>query len=331
MTFVGAGGSYTVETSYKYVGNGAGEFSYVTPKKSNIALFCTVGVVVLVLIVVVILFMPGPPSTTTVMNPPLAPPEDCLIWGDPHVETFDHGFPNFYEEGEYYLVKSPAVIIQARNLATPFTNGLSATHQIAVGGDFLGGRKIVVGPMENGQITMDGQPILQAFPSTLDDNEHGIHLSYNAQGKLVDNAQGHLDKHIVHMDLPLGVHLQIMRWANHLNVRITMAPRAGGQDGFCGNFNGNAADDSTQAIKSRIGQRIPANELLFNHPAQVGPGGHPVTIADCAEAKRTHAMKICKADQPNVEKRQLVESCVFDVCFGGDQYAAEDGLSESQG
>jgi len=292
--------------------------------------FGTVGIMLLVLVVVVILCLPGPPSTTT-PAPPAGPPGDCLIWGDPHVETFDHGFPNFYEEGEYWLVKSSVVSIQARNLATPFTNGLSATHQIAVGGDSLGGHKIVVGPMENGQITMDGQPILQAFPSTFDDAEHGIHLSYNAQGKLVDNAQGHLAKHIVHVDLPVvGVHLQIMRWANHLNVRVTMAPRPG-QDGLCGNFNGNAVDDSTQAIKARIGQRIPANELLFNHPAQVGPGGQPVTIADCPQQKRDHAMEICKGDQPGVKKNELVESCIFDVCFGGDQYAAEDGLAESQG
>merc|ERR1719378_1682345 len=323
MTYVGGGGSYTVETNYKYVGAGAGEFSYVTPKKTNIMLCGTLGVAVLVLVAVilVVVLMPGPVSSTT-PSPPVGPPGDCLIWGDPHVETFDHGFPNFYEEGEYHLVKNTNVIVQARNLATPFTNGLSATHQIAVGGNFIGGHKIVVGPMENGQITMDGQPILQAFPSTFSDD---------AQGKLVDDAQGHLEKHIVHMDLPGGVHLQIMRWANHLNVRITMAARPEGQDGLCGNFNGNVLDDSTEAIKSRIGQRVPADELLFNHPAQVGPGGQAKTIADCPQTKRDHAMEICKTSQPTVTSKQLVETCVFDVCFGGDQYAAEDGLSESQG
>lgn len=148
-------------------------------------------------------------------------------------------------------------------------------------------------------------------------------------GKLVDNAQGHLEKHIVHMDLPLGVHLQVMRWANHLNVRITMAPHEGGQDGSCGNFNGIAADDTTQAIQARIGQRVPANELLFNAPAPVGPGGQLKTIEDCAQEKRAHAERLCNGNQPAVAGKPL-ESCIFDVCFGGDQYAAEDGLTESQ-
>jgi len=261
----------------------------------------------------------------------LGPPGDCLLWGDPHVEGFDKAIANFYDQGEFWVVKSAAVSIQARYMATPFTNGLAATHQIAVGGAFLCGHKIVVGPMENGQITMDDKPILQTFPSSMTDPScvGGISLSYNGEGKLVDNAQGHLEKHIVHMGLPGGVHLQVMRWANHLNVRVTMSAVAGGQDGSCGNFNGNALDDSTAAIMARIGQRVPGPELLFHAAAVVGPGGTHKTIADCAAAKREHATTLCRGSQP-AAGGQLLESCVFDVCFGGDQYAGEDGLEESQ-
>jgi len=330
MTFVGGGGSYTTETTYKYVGQGAGEFSYMTPKKTNFLPFVLGGLLVLALILAVVVLSSLSPPTTTTTPKPQGPPGDCLLWGDPHVETFDHGFPNFYDEGEYWIVKSPQVYIQGRYLATPFTNGLSATHQVAVGGPFLDGHKIVVGPMENGQITMDGAPVLQAFPSTLRDDSIGVVLSYNSEGKLVDNAQGHLEKHIVHIDLPLGVHLQVMRWANHLNVRITMTPREGGQDGACGNFNNNAADDSTAAIKGRIGQRVAASDLIFNVPAQVGPGGQHVTITDCEQSKREHAMQTCKAKQPQATGK-LLETCIFDVCFAGDQYAGEDGLAESEG
>merc|ERR1719414_245214 len=132
------------------------------------------GVLVLVLIIVVIVI--AQPPTTTTTPKVLGPPGDCLLWGDPHVETFDHGFPNFYSEGEYWVVKSPHVYIQARYLATPFTNGLSATHQIAVGGPFLNGHKVVVGPMENGQIAMDGTPILTTFPSQFSDTSCGVML-----------------------------------------------------------------------------------------------------------------------------------------------------------
>jgi hypothetical protein len=37
----------------------------------------------------------------------------------------------------------------------------------------------------------------------------------------------------------------------------------------------------------------------------------------------------CKAAQPKAAG-ELLDTCIFDVCFGGDQYAAEDGLSIGQ-
>jgi len=330
MAYVGGGGAYTVETNYRYVGAGAGEFSYAKPVRSFSCVGVGVGALLLVLLALFLFFFVFVDPTTTTTPRPISPPGNCLLWGDPHVETFDGGFPNFYGEGEFWMVKSPTVHIQGRYLATQFTNGLAATHQIAVGGPFMNGHTVVVGPMENGEITMDGQSVLKSFPSTLDDPPHGIKLSYTGDGQLVDDAQSHLVKHIVHMELPLGVHLQVMRWANHVNVRITMVAREGGQDGSCGNFNGDPHDDSTAAIKQRIGMRVPQEELLFHAPVQVGPGGQRVTIVDCAQAKRDHAMKICKGSQPEVGGGQLLDSCIFDVCFGGDQYAAQDGLSESQ-
>merc|ERR1719391_599174 len=163
MSFVGPGrGSYTTETTYKYVGYG-GEFAYVTPKRSLVGVFVGSGVALLVLVVVIICII-IPPGTTT-SPPPLGPPGHCLMWGDPHVETFDHSYANFYDQGEWWVVKSPMVWIQGRFLATPFTKGLAATHAIAVGGPFMQGHTIIVGPIENGQILIDGQPQCTTFPS----------------------------------------------------------------------------------------------------------------------------------------------------------------------
>lgn len=162
-------------------------------------------------------------------HPEAAQRSSCLVWGDPHVETFDHAAPNFFEQGDAWLVRSQDVHIQACYKATPFTNGLAATNAIAVGGPFLQGHTIIVEPLDEGEILVDGAPALTSFPSTRD--VAGIAtLSYNSMGNVVDDAHAKLDKHIVHMDLPLGVHIQVLRWANHLNVRITMPPVAGGQD-----------------------------------------------------------------------------------------------------
>jgi len=118
-----------------------------------------------------------------------------LLWGDPHIDSFDKARVDFFREGIFWLVKSARVQIQGRYLATPFTNGLSAFNTIAVGGPFLGGHVLKVGPMENGQITWDNQPVLGAFPSVLDLSSSGLgKISYNGEGQLVDPAEGHVDK-----------------------------------------------------------------------------------------------------------------------------------------
>jgi hypothetical protein len=117
-----------------------------------------------------------------------------------------------------------------------------------------------------------------------------------------------------------------MRWANHVNVRIEM-PKGGVIDGVCGNFNGSPDDDTAEMIKARIGQRVPIPELLFHTQAAVG-NRPQLTIADCEQGKRQGAMQACKKAQPSAGGA-LLDSCIWDVCFGGPQYAEEDGLSES--
>jgi len=333
MTWVGQGGSYITEVTYRYVGGGVGEFGLrpAMTVPSRVPIFIGIGTIGVLAILAVVLVATGPATTTQLakLQPPsTGAPSDCFLWGDPHIETFDHSFPNFYKEGEFWLVKSAKIGIQVRYLNTPFTNHTAATNQVALGGASMEGHVFSVGPMNNGQITCDGKEILASFPD--EDTCGPLTLKYNGEGKLVDDAQRTLTKHILHIDHPWHLHLQVMRWANHLNVRITMNPSVEPVDGHCGNFNGEAGDDITDAINAReAGRRIPEGELFFRHGAIVDGTLAAHTIADCPESKREHATKLCQASQPSVGG-MLLDSCVFDVCFGGDQYAAEDGLAESQ-
>jgi hypothetical protein len=355
MSYVGNGcGDYIQETSYKYVGCGAGEFDIVAARRPNYTWMLTCGVVLalaLVIVIVVLLMLPdqatttttgaalpydcnaGPVSTMEIWSPakkafccqrtgvgcetptqqPALPPAVCLIWGDPHIKTFDKGRADFYGEGIKWLVKSADMSIQARYKATPFTNGLAATNAISIGGHFMQGHVLKVGPMENGQITYDDQVILTSFGTF---NAAGVGtVTYSDQGDLVDGAMGHLQKHIVHASLPGGVKVDVMRWSNHINVRITMAPDAG-QDGHCGNFNGNPADDTTEAIRARIGLGVPQAESLFRAYVPAVPGKKE-TLADCPAAKKVQAQQACQA------AGRTDESCVFDACFAGSQYVNE--------
>eukprot|EP00930_Biecheleria_cincta_P032893 TRINITY_DN2278_c0_g1_i2.p1 TRINITY_DN2278_c0_g1~~TRINITY_DN2278_c0_g1_i2.p1 ORF type:complete len:780 (-),score=102.97 TRINITY_DN2278_c0_g1_i2:98-2437(-) len=247
----------------------------------------------------------------------------CLIWGDPHIRTFDKAFHSNFAEGIYWIVKSPTVSIQGRYLATPHTNGLSAMNQITVGGNFLSNCVVSVGPLTNGQIKLNGQVILQNFPSNYDDSKCGIKLEYNSQGELVDKAQTQYEKqiHIVHMQLPSGVQIEVMRWANHINVRISMHSVDGGMLGGCGNCNGNAADDSATPLA------VAPSEMLFHTQTPVKPNPGK-SINDCEPSRKTQAEDLCKKQQPSATG-PVLEACVFDVCFAGDDYALQDGLSYS--
>merc|ERR1711924_594265 len=57
---------------------------------------------------------------------------------------------------------------------------------------------------------------------------------------------------------------RVNRHSYRIDVRITMRQLPGGQDGHCGNFNGNAADDDTESISTRFGKQVPGVDLLFD-------------------------------------------------------------------
>merc|ERR1719203_2644399 len=144
MTWVGLGGDYVAETSYKYVGKGAGEFAVAKPKITiNWAMACGVGGLLLLLVLLLVLFWPGPTTTTTPIPTTAAPPAPrgvCLFWGDPHVLTFDGARPSFYGFGEFWIVRSDELEIQGRYMGTKYTHGLSATNAVVVGGPAMQGQ-----------------------------------------------------------------------------------------------------------------------------------------------------------------------------------------------
>jgi len=226
---------------------------------------------------------PAPPPART-LAPTLAPvpapapepvdapvPEaSCLIWGDPHARVFDSakaGAPNqsvldIFSHGDFWVVKSAAVSIQGRYGATVWaTSGLSATRALAVGGPFLEGHKLVVEP-KDGQILWDGEAILGEMPSEWAVPGLAKARLYSAE-RALDPALTYKSVATADIELPSNVRLIVNRWRQHLDVLITMPPQAGGQDGHCGNYNGNATDDAVDMLKERMHVRVVRSESLF--------------------------------------------------------------------
>jgi len=197
-----------------------------------------------------------------------------VIFGDPHIFPFDHPKvarrsmkktrTNIFTSGDYWLVKSSYVHIQARYWIQNRW-GLSSTGAVAVGGPFLQGNRLIIEPKSGGKIYWNEHEILFDWSSEfhVDGLVHvRAHTDYSGV-KLSSYAHHRRPMETIEVELPWDVKLKINRFDYRLDVRITMRQLPGGQDGHCGNFNGNALDDDTASIKERFGTQISGQALLF--------------------------------------------------------------------
>lgn len=228
--------------------------------------------------------------------------------------TFDNKRVDFYTQGQYWIVKSNTVHIQGLYKPTHATSGLSVMKQIAIGGPFLQNHKIIIGTHT---ALYDGTPILAAFPSEYKTGL--VHISYNAVGETMQEGRAGKAMHVVHMQFPSNVNVQVNRWmepteGDYINAKITMPPQPG-QDGHCGNYNGNAADDDRMQIRARVGTTgVAAGDLLFpGGKIPVVQGNRP-DINNCEASKLDSAKTACKAHE-----HKFIPSmgCLIDYCFGG--------------
>lgn len=326
VSYVGFGaGEYVAETSYKYVGKGAGDINFVEVP-TRVGLGWCKWLIVIPMILVIFWLSPGLSSETTTTTPGFD--RTCLIYGDPHAMTFDGSHQDYYSSGEYWLVKSDTVWIQGKYEPTPMTNGLAVTKMIAVGGPFLKGHKLLINALEN-TLFFSGaaaQPILTTFPSSFHNDV--IDIQYNAQGKILQKGRDGKPLHILHITLPMGVKIQVNRWnepgeGDYMNVEITM-PAQPNQDGQCGIPNGNSADDDRMEVRKRLGtQGVAVGDLLFTGPkTPIAPANRP-DLSNCPPAKLAGARESCKKSE---SKFFPSKQCLIDVCFGGKDFAAAEVL-----
>jgi len=343
LTFVGAGGDYVQQTSYKYVGQGAGNFD-VVPVPANIRpniCMCIIPLLLLLLLVPLVLYFLSLSGgeVPEVLNTgcqgmappgPLGQPRDCTVYGDPHVNTFDGKHADYYTPGEYWIIKSDFVKMQGKYQPTPITNGLAVTKAIAISGDIIKGHKLLIGTLDQGPaaFTWDGQPILTGFPSDYTDPDNCVTIHYNNMGSTMQKQRVGKPLHVLHIVLPLGMMIQVNEWNEpsegaYLNAKITMPQGlAPGGDGHCGNFNGNPADDARLMVRARVGsQGVDVADLLFpGGKTPINPMNRP-DINDCNQDKLEQAKATCK----KTEKRWNPSmGCLVDVCFGGGGFAQED-------
>jgi len=344
-------GDYIACTSYKYVGMGSGNVALfpVPAARGGCSCWWSLCFMWLLPLILFLLMDSTTTTTTTTTTPfipvtpppdiPITPPPDvpttttpaptgirgiCKVFGDPHVITFDGTRASFYSAGEYWLVRSTTVWIQARYAPTPVTNGLSVVKEVAIGGPFLRsstGEENVL-RVSSLAASFNGQPIIPGFPDQFDSQDPAIQVVTDSNGEVLQEGRQGKDMHVVHVTLPLGVSMQINRWnepgeGDYINIRLEMSAQPE-QDGHCGNFNGDPSDDTRPMIRSRIGTTgVDPAELLFNVKTPVVAPNRP-DLNDCPTLKANRARELCAAKSPT---QMADKDCMIDVCFGGEKFA----------
>merc|ERR1712187_1070964 len=165
-------------------------------------------------------------------------------------------------------------------------------------------------------VTYNNKPVATGFPSSFQSDDGLVQIQYNGQGGTLQESRAGKAMHVLHITLPDGISLQVNQWNEasegpYMNARITM-PAQPGQDGHCGNFNGNPADDDRTQVRARVGtQGVPAGMLLFpGGKTPIAPGNRP-DINNCPEDKLAGFKTEC--DDAGATSME----CLIDRCFGG--------------
>jgi len=242
--------------------------------------------------------------------------KSCTLWGDPHIFTFDHSRLVFYSEGDFWIVKSPSLGVQGRFQATDWTKkndktDYSSMTEIIVSGPLIQHHKVMVGAMEGGSIFCDGQTVLHNFGTAKCGDAT---VRFDNAGQLVDSAMAFLPHKVVHIYLPNGVELQVNRWPNFINAKITMTPLEQ-QTGICGDFDGHSKQglQAGKELHARFGYGVPSHELLFSDsiPLHI-PTARP-SSKRCSPEKRAKAHSICQQEAASAPGWSVAE-CLGDVC-----------------
>lgn len=201
----------------------------------------------------------------------------CTIYGDPHVITFDRApvkpvislldisspVRSDNGAGDFWLVKSNQVQIQGRFSKVP-TSGRLFLRGLAVSGPFLKDNILLIsGHSLDGKVFWNREQILKSAPSEYSNSL--ISAKYHRRTLVQDPTRTAVAPGF-DIDLPLGVRLAVNRGRNGLGIKISMPPMEGGQDGQCGNFNGDGRDDTPKLISERMGLEVLFPQLLFRHP-----------------------------------------------------------------
>jgi len=275
----------------------------------------------------------------------------CTLMGDPHILPFDNpnglmGDITQIEGGDYWLLKSDDLQIQARFGFSSRFPAESSTMGIAVYGSLIQNHHLVVeyvGPAKGYQgfkVLWDGMDFLGgSFPQTFT-GTNGILKAklanmnpqdFHDQARhTIGGTSGDLPSYLFELAPDIRIYMLIGEETVNVVLTLRRPSAAGGIDGYCGNFNCQPEDDTMTAIHGRgVAGKIVTGSLFDGAPAlpeanSEQQGGGLEKLEDCPQGLMEQAEKACEKEPDGMKK-----ACMFDVCASGDVSVAEEDLAAS--
>jgi len=152
---------------------------------------------------------------------------------------------SIYEAGTFWLVKSDRVHIQGTYIKNETHPDQTSLGAVAIGGPFLNNNVMVFRPLSE-NVTWNDKQILNTFPAEFGNDL--VRAKYHAESELVKDGKKGEGIDVI---LPQGLQLTVNRWRHSLALKIQMCAQEGGQVGQCGNYNGDASDDTREFLLER--------------------------------------------------------------------------------
>mmetsp|Transcript_243 Transcript_243/g.542 ORF Transcript_243/g.542 Transcript_243/m.542 type:complete len:697 (-) Transcript_243:102-2192(-) len=269
----------------------------------------------------------------------------CVLMGDPHIISFDRPYSSTIDEyrpGEFYLIKSDVLDVQGRFGFTKRFPTASSTVGIALSGTFIKNHTLAVawvGPEQDYHgfhVYWDKKEILQTFPSHFSSEDGGFLLASYAlmdpstfspeARSTIGGTSGDLPSYLFNFT-GKGLVVYMLLGPMSCNVVIEAKKLPVAQDGYCGNFNCDPADDVITALTKRgLGGTLPPEDSLFAPLTatqfQMAVSGKIPSAADCNATMLAQAKTACHAlAEPHKS------DCLFDVCAAGTTAVVADSIA----
>merc|ERR1712050_595451 len=144
-----------------------------------------------------------------------------------------------------------------------------------------------------------------------------------------------------HVSLPLGLELsvnavrlsrgELPKW--HIDLLVSMRPEPDGQSGHCGNFNGDAGDDTLGLMAQEHSRRLEATSATETGCATDEDLKSATAVCSDMCGGGVPSWKAWKGMVNIVDRESLaglkqafIDGCIYDVCQAGQSLAVSDCL-----